>query len=75
MQRCVRMNVYSVCTGGWAGECGEGMGLRVQVPGAWALNHGPLEGTACVQVCVGWGGMPVVTGQLPLTEGAGEGLH
>ena len=56
MQRCVRMNVYSVCTGGWAGECGEGTGLRVQVPGAWALNHGPLEGTACVQVCAGVGG-------------------
>ena len=50
------MNVYSVCTGGWAGECGEGTGLRVQVPGAWALNHGPLEGTACVQVCAGVGG-------------------
>ena len=39
------MNVCSVCTGGWAGERGEGSGLWVQVAGAWALNHGPLEGT------------------------------
>lgn len=45
------MNVCSVCTGGWAGERGEGTGLRVQVSGAWALNHRPLEGTGSRTRC------------------------
>ena len=45
------MNVCSVCTGGWAGERAEGTGLWVQVAGAWALNHGPLEGTGSRTRC------------------------
>lgn len=59
----------------WGGYGAIGPGTRClgsepQAPG----RHRFLDEMHCVCRCMRGGGMPMVRGQLPLTEGAGKGL-